>query len=63
MKLNNTNKKKKHTSKKNTNVFNDSDETFAFIAGTTSWGFLYGITWEELEGEEEISSDEELPFN
>jgi hypothetical protein len=29
----------------------DSDETFAYIAGYTSAGFPYGITWEEL-GEE-----------
>jgi hypothetical protein len=27
----------------------DSDETFAFIAGYTDWGFPYGITWEENE--------------
>ena len=26
----------------------DSDATFAFIAGYTSWGFPYGVTWEEL---------------
>ncbi|MBW1608699.1 MAG: hypothetical protein JRG87_15185 [Deltaproteobacteria bacterium] len=29
----------------------DSDETFAYIAGYTSAGFPYGVTWEEL-GEE-----------
>ena len=29
----------------------DSDETFAYIAGYTSAGFPYGITWEELEEE------------
>lgn len=29
----------------------DSDETFAYIAGYTSAGFPYGITWEELEAE------------
>jgi len=28
----------------------ESDETFAYIAGYTGWGFLYGITWEEMEG-------------
>jgi len=27
----------------------DSDETFAYIAGYTSAGFPYGVTWEELE--------------
>ncbi|MBB6672245.1 hypothetical protein [Cohnella nanjingensis] len=26
-----------------------SDETYAFIAGYTEWGFPYGITWEEME--------------
>ncbi|WP_334074096.1 hypothetical protein [Paenibacillus sp. A14] len=26
-----------------------SDETFAFIAGYTEWGFPYGITWAEME--------------
>jgi hypothetical protein len=30
----------------------DSDETFAYIAGYTGWGFPYGITWEELEERE-----------
>lgn len=27
----------------------DLDDTFAFIAGYTSWGFPYGITWEEMD--------------
>ena len=27
----------------------DSDENFAFIAGYTSGGFPYGVTWEEME--------------
>lgn len=27
----------------------ESDETFAFIAGYTSGGAPYGITWEEME--------------
>ena len=30
------------------NLF-DSDDTFAFIAGYTSGGVPYGITWEEME--------------
>ena len=29
------------------NLF-ESDETFAFIAGYTSGGVPYGITWEEM---------------
>ena len=27
----------------------DSDEEFAYIAGYTSWGFPYGVTWEEMK--------------
>lgn len=30
------------------NLF-ESDDTFAFIAGYTSGGAPYGITWEEME--------------
>lgn len=26
----------------------ESDETFAYIVGRTSWGFPYGVTWEEM---------------
>lgn len=53
----------------------DSDEVFAFIAGYTSGGVPYGITWEEMQQIEELeevdnksceiavsSIDEELPF-
>lgn len=46
----------------------DSDETFAFIAGYTSGGFAYGITWEEsarMEAEEQHSPGEDqddVPF-
>lgn len=31
----------------------ESDENFAYIAGYTNWGFPYGVTWEELEAEDE----------
>lgn len=27
----------------------ESDETYAYIAGYTAWGFPYGVTWEEME--------------
>ena len=37
--------------------FEYSDERFAYIAGYTSWGFPYGVTWEEL-GEEPPDDDE-----
>ena len=29
-------------------IYSNSDDTFAFIAGYTSAGFPYGITWEKL---------------
>jgi len=32
-------------------LYKDSNDTFAYIAGYTSWGFPYGVTWEEI-GEE-----------
>ena len=35
-------------------AWEDSDGTFAFIAGHTSWGFPYGITWEEWDEMEAI---------
>jgi len=34
-------------------VFVESDSNFAYVAGHTNWGFSYGITWEELEAEED----------
>ena len=43
-----------------------SDETFCFIAGYTSNGIPYGLTWEELQHEpeefNEHNDSEELPF-
>lgn len=35
---------------KNSEILYESDETFAFIAGYTSGGAPYGITWEEMNG-------------
>ncbi len=32
---------------------NDSDETYAYIAGHTSGGTAFGVTWEETENIEE----------
>ena len=29
-------------------MYEGMDDTFAYIAGYTSWGFPYGVTWEEL---------------
>src|SRR5712691_13122868 len=31
----------------------ESDENLAYIAGYTNWGFPYGVTWEELEAEDD----------
>ena len=36
----------------------DSDETFAVIAGYTSGGMPYGITWEEWENQPQDIDDE-----
>lgn len=53
--------------KKNAENIIESDETFAFIAGYTSGGFPYGITWEEMEHkgleEQEENLEEDLPFD
>ncbi len=38
----------------------DSDETFAYIAGYTSWGFPYGVTWEEIGEEPPWINDEDI---
>ena len=38
----------------------DSDATFAYIAGYTSWGFPYGVTWEEIEEEPPWIDDEDI---
>jgi hypothetical protein len=47
----------------------DSNDTFAYIAGYTGAGFPFGITWEEMEGREGVEwepgfepGDEEIPF-
>ncbi len=37
---------------------NDSDETFCFIAGYTSGGVPFGVTWEEMEMDMETNVDE-----
>ena len=56
-------KEQKATSKKLKELeeqFHDSNETFYYIAGYTSGGAPYGITWEEigLEPYDEIDEDE-----
>ena len=33
-------------------IVRDWDETYAYIAGYTAWGFPYGVTWLEMERSE-----------
>ncbi len=43
----------------------ESDETFAYVAGYTEWGFPYGVTWEEVDAENEfLGNDDQVidPF-
>ena len=41
--------KKKKKTDLSLDILDDTmDDTFAFIAGHTSWGFPYGTTWEEV---------------
>jgi hypothetical protein len=44
--------------KKFDELYPDSDDTFAYIAGYTAGGFPYGTTWEEL-GEEPLWTEDE----
>lgn len=46
-------KRKKLLAERDAFLYSDSDDHFAFIAGYTSGGAAYGITWEEMG---------ELPF-
>ncbi|UCD80190.1 MAG: hypothetical protein JSW26_01790 [Desulfobacterales bacterium] len=39
-------------------LYPESEETFAYIAGYTSWGFPYGVNWEET-GEQPPWIDDE----
>ncbi len=43
----------------------ESDETFAYVAGYTEWGFPNGVTWEEVDAENEfLGNDDQVidPF-
>jgi len=55
-------KKRKHQQERQEVEVPWSDETFAYIAGYTGWGFPYGITWEEMERlSDQESIDATLP--
>lgn len=53
-----SNKKKKHQNDME-EFLPDSDEIFSFIAGYTSGGAAFGITWEEL-GLQPFATPEEI---
>lgn len=59
-------KKREKELERQDDFFEHSDETFYFIAGYTSNGVPYGLTWDESQREfEEFSEQidsEELPF-
>jgi len=38
----------------------DCDETFYFIAGYTSGGFPYGVTWEQLDKDGTLEESDRL---
>jgi hypothetical protein len=42
------------------NLYSDSDDTFAYIAGYTSGGVPYGVTWEEIGEEPPWIDDEDI---
>lgn len=59
--------KKKKNEEEIYNELDVSDENFAYIAGYTSNGFPYGITWDEYNKMKEetiivVNNDDELPF-
>lgn len=50
-------KKRKNTTLEYEDLYSDMDGTFAFIAGYTSGGAPYGVTWEQ------VGIDSDLPFD
>ncbi len=56
LKMGRKRRKKKNKVDEYVDPYPEMDDTFAYIDGYTSWGFAYGVTWEE------IGIDPELPF-
>ena len=50
-------KKKRDAAAVYEDLYSDMDGTFAFIAGYTSGGAPYGVTWEQ------VGIDSDLPFD
>ena len=53
-------KKKKAAEDIYTPMYSDMDGTFAFIAGYTPDGAPYGVTWEQVRIDSELSFEEKL---
>lgn len=49
--------KKRDSAAEYEDLYSDMDGTFAFIAGYTSGGAPYGVTWEQ------VGIDSDLPFD
>lgn len=62
MALKKKNKRKKRNEIDEEDII-ESDETFAYIAGYTSGGFAYGITWEEWEKIEKEEEERQKQLN
>ena len=53
-------KKKNKTENAYTDLYSDMDGDFAFIAGYTSGGAPYGVTWEQVGIASELPYDEKV---
>lgn len=55
-------RKKKHGKKKYSTDETEPwmNDTFAYIAGYTNWGFPYGLTWEESGIDSSLPMEEKL---
>jgi hypothetical protein len=56
--------KKKHKQRERESVLEEvwQDDSFYYIAGYTSSGAPYGVTWEEMESETDNEVDEDEAF-
>ena len=53
-------KKKRDTTAEYEDLYSDMDGTFAFIAGYTSGGAPYGVTWEQVGIDSDLPCDEKV---
>jgi len=52
--------KKRDSAAEYEDLYSDMDGTFAFIAGYTSGGAPYGVTWEQVGIESDLPFDEKV---